>query len=80
MPEQRCGLVASQPSVARLTFGRERHAHDTAVKAFLCMVIDCSAQSLKVAAGAPRIATMLGISCASLGINLRQHLATPIII
>jgi len=52
MPKQRCGLFASQPSVARLTFGRERHPHHAAVKPFLCVVVDCSPQCLKVAASA----------------------------
>ncbi|WP_407176401.1 hypothetical protein [Bradyrhizobium sp. STM 3562] len=80
MPKQRCGLLAGQPSVAGLTFGRERHSHYAAVKAFLCVVIDRGAQCLKVAASATRTAAMFGVACTSLGINLRQLLATPILV
>ncbi|WP_333938044.1 hypothetical protein [Bradyrhizobium sp. CCBAU 53380] len=80
MPKQRCGLFTSQPSVAGLTFGRERHPHHAAVKTFLCVVIDRSPQCLKVAASTTRTATMLGVARTSLGVNLRQLLATPILV
>ena len=80
MPKQRCGLLASQPSVAGLTFGRERHPYYAAVKAFLGVVVDRSPQCLKVATSATSIATMLGVACTSLGINLCQLFATPILV
>ncbi|WP_456840096.1 hypothetical protein [Bradyrhizobium sp. USDA 4486] len=80
MPKQRCGLFASQPSVARFTFRRERHAHDAAVKAFFCVVVNRGAKCLKVAASTAWTATMLGIPRTGLGVNLREHLATPILV
>ncbi|WP_060910889.1 hypothetical protein ACFLEY_34780 [Bradyrhizobium sp. YCK136] len=80
MPKQRCGLFASQPSLACLTFERERHPHHAAVKALLGMVVDRGAQCLKITASTTRIATMLGVARTSLGINLRQLLATPILV
>jgi hypothetical protein len=80
MPKQRCGLFASQPSVARLTFGRERYPHHAAVKAFLCVVVDCSPQCLKIAASAPWTAAMLCVPRTALGIDLRQLLAAPILV
>ncbi|WP_312016594.1 hypothetical protein [Bradyrhizobium japonicum] len=50
------------------------------MKAFLCVVIDRGAQCLKVAASTTRTATVLGVACTTLGINLRQLLATPILV
>jgi hypothetical protein len=44
------------------------------------VVIDRSAQCLEVTASTTRAATMLGVACTSLGINLRQLLATPIVV
>ncbi|WP_312014313.1 hypothetical protein [Bradyrhizobium sp. ERR14] len=50
------------------------------MKALLRMVVDRSAQCLKVAAGSSVATAVLGVSRTSLGVDLRQHLAAPILV
>jgi hypothetical protein len=46
MPNKRCGFLSREPSVARDSPWRKRHAHQAAVKAFFRMVIDGGAKCL----------------------------------
>ena len=50
------------------------------MKAFLGMVIDGRAKRLKVATGPARVAAVLNVTGTRLGIDLRQHLAAPVLI
>ncbi|WP_456779316.1 hypothetical protein [Bradyrhizobium sp. USDA 3315] len=80
LPDQSCGLVACQPSVARLTFRREGHADNAPVKALLCMMVDRCAESLEVATRAASVAAVLGVSRTGPRVDCRQLLATPKIV
>jgi hypothetical protein len=80
MPDQDCCFFACQPPVTRLAFWRQRHAHDTSMKAFLGMVIDGRAKRLKVTTGPAYVAAVLDVTGTRLGIDLRQHLAAPVLV
>ncbi|WP_312017118.1 hypothetical protein [Bradyrhizobium jicamae] len=80
VPNQGGGLLARQPSIARLAFGWKRNAYDAAVKAFLCMMVDRSAQRFEVAARTALVATMFDVSRTGMGVDCREVLASPEII
>ncbi|WP_404652981.1 hypothetical protein [Bradyrhizobium sp. USDA 336] len=80
VPKQCGGLFAGQPTVARLSLGRQRHAYHAAVEAFLRVVIDRRAQRLQIAACAAWATTMLGISGTGLRVDLGEHLAAPVFV
>jgi hypothetical protein len=46
MPNQCGGLVAREPPVARITFGRQRHPNNAAMKSLIGMMVDGGAKGL----------------------------------
>ena len=80
MPDQGRGFFAREPTISRLALWRQRHPHDASMKTFLRMVVDGRAKRLEVASGAACVTAMLDIAGASLCIDLRQHLATPVLV
>jgi hypothetical protein len=79
-PKELGGLVSSQPSRARKTFGWQNNPNNTSMKALGCVVVDGRPQVLKVTPCTTSSSPSAHIIATSLAGYVGEHPATPKII
>src|SRR5262249_16657560 len=76
-PQQTCGFRARQPTVARGPSTRQDNTHEAAMQPLFGMMVDGSAQILKISARAARIRSMFCVLTARRTGDIRKSHTAP---